>query len=279
MKKNSILLTLFFFILNLKFSYAQVSRNFNKRFKPEFELGVGAGYLSVPNYPGSKNNTFYFIPFPYFIYRGDVLRADEDGTRARVLSGDVFEIGLSAGFNFPLNSKDNKIREGMPDKSALLGLGPSFLFKLIRNKTHKLTTGVGVRTNVLLSDFSNHGLLVEPFLRYWFKPTDSGSLTFFFGCSYSAATSSYHSFYYEVESQYVTATRKEFKTTDGTIDFTYSFGFNFDLTRNISVYSGIVYSDLSSSSSKDSDLLENQHTIGFGVGFTWLLYESRSLVF
>lgn len=269
---------LLIFIINTSFCFAQVSRNFNKLLSPIFELGVGAGYLNVPNYPGAKNSSFYFIPFPVAIYRGELLRADEDGTRARLLRNRYFEIGLSAGFNFPIKSSENDVRKGMPDKPALLGLGPSFLFKLLRNKYNKLTAGLGVRANFETSNFEENGLLVEPFFRYWFKLENLESTTFFLGASYSAASKRYHSFFYNVDEEFKNSNRPIFISNAGTVDYTYSLGLTIDFSSSLSFYTGVVYSDLSDSVSIKSPLLEKEKTIGYGIGFTWLLFESETLV-
>ena len=112
-------------------AYSQVSRNFNKNTQPKLEGGIGAVGFNIPNYPGSANNTFRYLPFPWIIYRSDFLQSDEEGTRAKIFSTRKFEIGLSGGLNFPIDSNTNKARDGMPDTDILVGVGPAFIFRII----------------------------------------------------------------------------------------------------------------------------------------------------
>ena len=50
---------------------------------PVFEAGIGDGAGWVPDYPAAGLNHFQGIPFPYAIYRGEILRSDEQGVRGR----------------------------------------------------------------------------------------------------------------------------------------------------------------------------------------------------
>jgi len=42
--------------------------------RPEWEFGIGATAFTFPDYRGSDESRGYLLPFPYLIYRGDVLR-------------------------------------------------------------------------------------------------------------------------------------------------------------------------------------------------------------
>jgi outer membrane scaffolding protein for murein synthesis (MipA/OmpV family) len=53
--------------------------------RPLWEAGIGITALQFPDYRGSDENGTYPVPFPYFVYRGEFVRADRDwvGTFAR----------------------------------------------------------------------------------------------------------------------------------------------------------------------------------------------------
>ena len=72
----------------------QTSSHFLDEKQPKYELGVGAIGLQSPFYPGAGQSRFRVIPFPFFIYRGEVFRADDEGTRARLQKAQSYEFGL-----------------------------------------------------------------------------------------------------------------------------------------------------------------------------------------
>jgi outer membrane scaffolding protein for murein synthesis (MipA/OmpV family) len=258
---------------------SQVSKNFNKSSQPKFEVGVGAIGLSVPNYPGAGSNTIRYIPFPWIIYRSDFLHSDEEGTRAKLIRTKHFELGLSGGLNFPIDSNSNSAREGMPDTDMLIGIGPALIFRIIEGHDfHKLTAGLGVRINFSVDDnigFTEQGWIVEPNIRYWAKLSDS--VTFFTGLSYAYADKKYHSFFYEVHSEFVTPTRKLYSAKEGTVDIASSLGFSYDYSDKLSFFAGHFYSNLSTASNKGSPLVKNTHNDGYIVGMRWQFYESDML--
>ena len=140
----------------------------------------------------------------WFIYRGDIFRSDDEGTRARISSNDRYEFGISGGGNFPVDSNKIKARNGMPNLDFLFGLGPNFLYRLIKyNNRHQLNVNLGARLNIstnfksfwllllllsLLSLFSNflsvgfkHALLDHVYLqmlKYYYIKSFSSSLCF-----------------------------------------------------------------------------------------------------
>lgn len=82
----------------------------------EIELDVGYGFGSIADYPASDEYTNKFLTIPLFIYRGDVLKSDqEDGTRAELFKSTEIEVNLSFGARFNNDSQNNKAREDMPN--------------------------------------------------------------------------------------------------------------------------------------------------------------------
>ena len=52
--------------------------------KPLWELGVGLAFLQLPDYRGSDENRLYLLPYPYFIYRGDIVQVDQERVSGRI---------------------------------------------------------------------------------------------------------------------------------------------------------------------------------------------------
>ncbi len=49
--------------------------------KPLWEAGLGIGAVTFPDYRGSDRTQTYMLPVPYFVYRGEFLKADRNGLR------------------------------------------------------------------------------------------------------------------------------------------------------------------------------------------------------
>lgn len=101
---------------------------------PRWELGLGTGGVRMPDYRGSDESRQYLLPFPYFAYRLDWLKADRNGVRATLLDTDRAELNFSVGATPPVRSKHNRAREGMPDLKPMLELGPSLDVSLWRSE-------------------------------------------------------------------------------------------------------------------------------------------------
>lgn len=101
--------------------------------KPRWELGMGFGAVSLPDYRGADERRNYLLPFPYLAYRFEWLKADRNGLKARLFDSDRVELNLSLGATPPVRSKHNRAREGMPDLKPMLELGPSLDLNLWRS--------------------------------------------------------------------------------------------------------------------------------------------------
>ncbi len=101
--------------------------------KPLWELGIGAGWLHLPHYRGSDHSRDWLLPIPYFVYRGEVFRADREGARAMLLDQKQgVDIDISAAVNTPTRSQDNRAREGLANLAPTVELGPSLNYTLAR---------------------------------------------------------------------------------------------------------------------------------------------------
>lgn len=92
--------------------------------KPLWQFGFGAGGGVTPHYPASNQSSLRFLALPTFRYRGQILRSDDDGTRARLIRFEETEIDLSGSASFPVSSSDNDARRGMPELDWIGEVGP-----------------------------------------------------------------------------------------------------------------------------------------------------------
>ncbi|HXN15946.1 MAG TPA: MipA/OmpV family protein, partial [Usitatibacter sp.] len=103
------------------------------REEPLWEAGIGVAGVHFPEYRGSSQSRNYALPVPYFVYRGDFLKADRYGVRGEFLKNDWMDLNLSLGASLPVRSSDNRAREGMPDVKPSFELGPSVAVTMWRS--------------------------------------------------------------------------------------------------------------------------------------------------
>ncbi|MDH3671295.1 MAG: MipA/OmpV family protein [Gammaproteobacteria bacterium] len=88
---------------------------------PRWEFEIGPAGFWLPDYRGSDEQRGYFVPLPYFDYRGERLEIDRVGI---LFKTDRLKLGLSLAGTPGADSDDNDARTGMPDLDPVLQLGP-----------------------------------------------------------------------------------------------------------------------------------------------------------
>jgi outer membrane protein len=121
---------------------------------PRWEIGLGTAALSMPHYRGADERHQFILPMPYVAYRLDWLKVDRDGVKARLFDSDSVELNVSVGATPPLNSGDNRARQGMPDIKPTLEIGPSLDVALWRDATDRYRLDVRLP---LRAAFMAHG--------------------------------------------------------------------------------------------------------------------------
>lgn len=62
--------------------------------KPLWELGLGVAALSFPAYRGSDQSSSLLLPAPYFVYRGEFLKADRNGVRGQLFESERIDLSI-----------------------------------------------------------------------------------------------------------------------------------------------------------------------------------------
>lgn len=124
--------------------------------QPLWELGLGVGVLQLPHYRGADQSHTWWLPVPYVVYRGDWLKADREGARARLLAGDRHELSLSFNASPPTRSEDNRAREGMPDLAPTGEVGPVWKTTLHRGDRRRVDVRLPLRAVFTLEADPRH---------------------------------------------------------------------------------------------------------------------------
>jgi outer membrane scaffolding protein for murein synthesis (MipA/OmpV family) len=187
--------------------------------QPLWEFGLGIGAVVFNDYRGASGVHGYPLPVPYFIYRGDILRADRDGLHGRLLNQRYVEFDLSANATAPVFSRNSAPRSGMPNLASTLEFGPSLQGHLWRTDDGRLR--LDVRTPVrnavtLASPPRSIGWVFAPNLSLDYRAAGRAAgwnLGLLGGPLY--AQRRYHEYFYGVAPTYATAVRPAYEAPGG----------------------------------------------------------------
>lgn len=250
---------------------------------PLYEYGVIGIASTIPHYRGSDESQNYYFPLPYFIYRGERLKANREGLRGIFWRTERFQTEMSISGNPPV-SDDNEAREGMPGLDALLEVGPALRyyfwdygerdsFYLQANVRAAFSFGFDDGIDSDYQGFTS-GLSMT-YLNS--KLLSDYSTRFHVSCGIQFGDEKLHSFFYEVEPEYATAERDEFEAEGGYSGFhvsgsivkEFSSKFWFSLYGRWLNNSGTAY--------EDSSLMREDNNYIFGAMITWKIGESEEL--
>ncbi len=243
---------------------------------PKWELGLGYFYGDIPDYPGSEDNTVRAFPIPYFIYRGDIVRADRDGgLRTRFLRGTYYELDFSFSGGFPADSQDNAARQGMPDLDWLFELGTQLRVYLFTESYLRMQMRLPVRAvfSTDLRDTSHEGFTFSPELRWAFPGFPFSNQIFNFTLTHENATSELHRYFYNVPQEYVSAERPFYSSERGHIGVSYGLSL---ITRwkSLALFTGFRFTDYKKAENRDSPLHTTDYNRSYFAGIIYSFYQS-----
>ena len=250
--------------------------------KPLWELGFGFGGLSAPDYRGSDEQRAYFLPVPYIVYRGKVLRVDRSGIYGRLFRTDRIRLDLSFDAGVPVDSGENLARAGMPDLDPTIEVGPSLEVCLwsscAADRVLQFRAPLRAVFATDFSHFNSAGWVFNPHLNMDIKNIGPGG-GWNFGISAGPLYGSdkNHDYYYQVESVYATATRPAFDARSGYSGsrITLALSKRFD---GVWIGTFARYDDLSGARFEDSPLVRVKRSFMAGFGVAWFFARSDTLV-
>jgi MipA family protein len=185
--------------------------------KPLWEFGLGAGMFVFNDYRGSNTTHAYPIPVPYFVYRGEIFKSDQEGLRGRLFHLDRVELNLSISGTTPV--RNDSARHGMPDLRPTLEMGGSLNIHLWRSSDERFKLDLRLPARAALTVEASPrmiGVFVEPHINLdiaQFRGSEGWKLGLLAGPLF--ADRRYNDYFYTVSPQYATADRPAYEAHGG----------------------------------------------------------------
>lgn len=246
---------------------------------PLWELGGVALGVSQSAYPGADQQVNRALALPYFVYRGDVLRADRDTAGIRAMKTETFE--LDVGFAGAFGSENQTIdaRQGMRKLGTLVELGPRLKWNLGSGPAGgHLSAEFPARAVLDLSDEAAHrGWSLEPKLTYSNRTAS--------GWRYSASVSAIVAdkrlaqTFYEVRSSEATAARPAYAAESGLVSWRLGTAFSRSLARDWNLFGFARLETVAGAANESSPLVRRSSgaSVGMGIAYTWMRSERAAL--
>jgi outer membrane scaffolding protein for murein synthesis (MipA/OmpV family) len=245
---------------------------------PLWELGAGLATLELPQYIGSDQRIRSTIPIPYLVYRGESIKISRE-----TFSGKLFEradllIDLSADFSLPVDSAENKARQGMEDIDFVAEVGPALRYTLLRNSAGHRTFSIEIPLRAALQSNLRYlhyeGWRVNPRLRLQ-RYSGPWQLSAWAGIYWNSEA--YNQLYYGVSAEQANSQRPAYAADSGYGGWALSASLSY---RHARWWVGgfIRWYDINGASFQESPLALESSNAGFGLAAAWIFKSSAETV-
>jgi outer membrane scaffolding protein for murein synthesis (MipA/OmpV family) len=250
--------------------------------RPEWEVGAGVTGIALPDYRGADEGRGYVLPFPYLIYRGERFRIDRQGLRGIFFESERVELNVSLNATPPVESDQNRARQGMPALDPTLEIGPRLDVTLARDRARdwSFEARLPVRA-AIATDFSHAehiGWVAYPHLHLFTRPALAG-VKWNLGVQAGPlfATRKYHEYFYAVAPEFATPERPAYQAGGG-----YSGALALvSLSRRFPrfwVGAFARYDTLKGAAFEPSPLVRRDYAVMAGFAIAWVFSESERRV-
>jgi len=243
--------------------------------QPLWEAGVGVGVLRLPHYRGSDQSHTWVLPVPYFVYRGEFLRADREGARAVLVDAERLDVDISVAATAPTRSRDNRARAGMPDLSPTVEIGPNVNYTLVRGTQWKLQARMPVRAAFTLESGPDMiGWLATPNLNLDVR-TQGWNIGVLSGPVFG--TRRMNGYFFDVAPEFATASRPAYRAPGGFAGWRLVSG----VSRRFGDFwmgAFVAGDSVRNARFDDSPLVRKHDTVAFGFAISWVFATSSQRV-
>lgn len=253
--------------------------------EPLWEAGIVLGAGRLPANRGSEEYSTYYLPLPYFVYKGDILKIDGESITGRFFNSENLDINTSIFFT--LNDNDTA-REGMPDLDLVaFAVGPAlkYYFRRIANDGYDLSLDLPIRA-AISGDYDDglsinyRGLQSRINLSYKDKNVFNADGKYEFGAAtgivfYDEKLAEY---YFGVENKYATADREAYDPGAGYAGASASLDFLYNVNEWLGIRTYGRLDFLQGTDYENSPLVTEPMTSIIGVAIMGKFWRSETRV-
>jgi len=229
----------------------------------------------IVDYPGADQSHLRGFVAPLLIYRGPILRVDQDGIRGRLLkTRDIeFDVTGSAAFS----ASNNDARAGMPSLDYLFGVGPQLIYKGMRNVPAAPVVHLNLRALVSTDFHRAHGRGVElaPELRWRMSPIAGMPAALTLSVQPTWASRSLARYFYQVDASQATPSRPAYDARAGYIGTAVNLTLSHRQSQRLSWFVTARSMSLHGAANADSPLLRSKSNLSVGAGLSWTPLQSH----
>ncbi|MBL8329515.1 MAG: MipA/OmpV family protein [Rubrivivax sp.] len=242
---------------------------------PRWEVGAFALGVSQQAYPGSDTQISRGLVLPFFIYRGEILRADQGTAGLRALKTDRLELDI--GFSGAFGSRADEVaaRQGMPKLGTLVEFGPRLKWQL--NEPGSTVLGGRWRVELpvrgvfdLSDDFTRRGISFEPELQ--FSRRGAGGFNYSTSLSAIIGNRQLAETFYGVAPAFAVPGRASYTAESGLIAWRLGTSFVKPLSPDWRLFGFARIDSVAGAANEASPLVRKTtgFSAGLGVSWTWM---------
>jgi len=245
-----------------------------------WEGGLAAGGGRVADYPGAGQSHTRGIAVPVFIYRGPVLRIDDDGVRGRLFDHPDLHLDLAATAAF--SARDSDARAGMPSLDYLVGIGPQLVYTGWRGAPGSPTLHLQLRglMSTDLSTLNGRGASLSPAVRWrWPLPVPSARpLNLSASLQPTWASAPLMRYFYEVPAVHASADRPAYRARAGYLGTEWALTLSRRESSTLTWFATVRGMSLHGAANRASPLLRSRSDVSIGAGLMWTPWQSQERV-
>jgi MipA family protein len=260
-------------------SAAQASDALSPQTKPLWEIGALGLVASQSAYPGASAVTRRAIALPFFVYRGQVLRADQNTLGLRAIKTPRYEVDVGFSASLGSSAQDVLARAGLPDLGTLIEFGPRLKINLgdISQGPSPMRLEFPVRGVFDVSNrFALRGISIEP--QWAIDLPDVAGWTSGAGVSLLWGSQKLGDTFYGVPAAQATATRPAYAATAGLIATRLSWGASRKITPDLRLLGYLRAESVAGAANRSSALIERNTGLSAGIGLVYTLGRSARIV-
>jgi outer membrane scaffolding protein for murein synthesis (MipA/OmpV family) len=239
---------------------------------PRWEVGAVALGVDQQAYPGASDRVRRGLLLPYFIYRGDVLRADREGAGLRAFRSRDLELDVSAAAAFGASATDVPARRGLEPLGTMVEVGPRLRWTLAGTRERgRWRLDLPLRAVFDLEhQLAHRGFVLQPGVAWdregaagWTINLTAGALL---GDRRLAST------YYGVPAAAALPGRPAYEARAGLVAWRLGATLSRPLGRDRRAFGFARIDSVAGAANRASPLVTQQTgaTLGLGVAYTWL---------